>query len=340
MSDKRGHQRKSHHQRQRGAALIIVLVMVAAVSVIALGITQTMTRSQQRTGASQDRDQAVWLLLGAEEAALHLLRVQDEVRSNVDTAEEAWLSQPVTFPLPNALLTASFADRSACFNINGLVTKSDETGLTANAEAIRAFGQLVTQLGADPRAGETLASTAADFIDVNNSPEPGGAEDFTYARREVPYKTAGTLLQSVTELRAVEGWSQSIYTALAPYLCAQGGEPGPGLLNLNTLVAEDAPFLYAALGGVLSLRDMERIIEDRPPDGYADVQAFLGRQDFQSLSNPIGPEVSGRLATFASHIEFTSRVSYGEREFIMTTTIMNERGGKAKILRRQFGGVQ
>ncbi len=330
----------ANRNAQQGAALIIVLVMVAAVSVIASGLTIAMTNAQLRTGASQDRDQAVWLLLGAEEAALHLLKIQDAARPNIDTAEEPWLSQPQVLPLDDGVLTASFRDRSACFNINGLVSEEEQTGLTANAGGTKAFGQLVAQLGADARTGEVLASAAADFIDVNDFPEPGGAEDFVYSRREVPYKTAGTPLQSVTELRAVQGWSRSVYTALAPYLCALPGEPGPSVLNLNTLVVEDAPFLHDALGGVLSLGDVERLIEDRPPDGYTEVQAFLERQDFQSLSTPLGSEVASRLATFASYIEFNSRLTNGEREFVMTSEISKASGDEPRVVRRRLGGAQ
>lgn len=330
--------RPPREARQRGAALLIVLVLVATISVVALGLTNTMTRAVTRAGAAHDRDQAVWMLLGAEEAALYLLEQQDLTNPGVDTPEERWLAAPIMIPLEFGVAQGAFTDRSACFNLNGLVSALADEGITANPAAIKSFGRMLLQMGADPRSGELLASAVADFIDSDDRAEPGGAEDFVYNRKAVPYRTAGTLLKSVSEVRAIKGWGPSAYQLLAPMLCTPPGKAGNVQLNVNTMTLGDAPLLQVALGEAISLAAAERIIENRPLGGYPDVQTFLGQSAFSSLQPPLGPEVAGRLSTHASYLEFNGQVAYDRRKFEMTSMITNIKGNGPKVTNRRFGG--
>ncbi|MEM9233524.1 MAG: type II secretion system minor pseudopilin GspK, partial [Pseudomonadota bacterium] len=310
----------NRHPSQRGAALLVVLVLVASLAAVALSISTFSERTTNKVIAAQTRDQAYWALIGAERAALALLELQAQGQDGVDRPTEEWLARPFSLPVAGGSVTTRFRDRSACFNIHDLVNNSGSR-LETDYEAVKRFGNLVQDLGGTTQGGELLAVAAADFMDADGNAGPGGAEDFDYSRRDVPFLTAGTYLADVSELRAVEGWTPGLMRILGPKLCLrrQGTEAGP--LNLNTLTEEDAPLLANALDNRIPLGEAERLITQMPPDGYENVDEFLGLPALQTLNPPLDGQVAGRLGTEATYIELVSTIRIERMELVMTSVI-------------------
>lgn len=328
---------RPQEEQQKGAALLIVLLLVASLSVVALSLTEIMTRSASRAAAIAQREQAHWALLGAETAALHLLRVQSRLKVDVDTLDEQWLREPITLPIENGLITAQFRDRSNCFNINDLVSDSGAGRLETDAAAISHLAAIVAELGGDQNTGEALGSSAADFMDQDDRIGAGGAEDFTYNRGEVPYRTANTLLSDVSELRALRGWSRPFYAALRPLLCVRPDNDEFGVMNINTVSLAEAPVLRAALNNKVPLSELEQIIENRPSQGFDSLETFLLLPTFEQLDPPLSPEEAGRLGTAATLIEFNAQVRYDAQIFEMTSMIQYEGTQQYNVVSRRMG---
>lgn len=323
-------------KNQRGAALMIVLIMVASLAVVALGITQFTEKATSRAIASQSRDQAYWALMGAENAALKLLELQAQVREGVDLPTERWLAEPFVLPVEGAVITARFRDRSACFNINDLV-QQDSTSFTIDETAIERFSQLINDLGGSANSGRVLAVAAADFIDSDGNTEQGGAEDYYYSGRDVPYLTASYLLADISELRAVQGWTAGIMTSLAPWLCAIPDESDAIPVNVNTLVPSDAPILAMALEHRVPLAEADTLISRRPADGYESVEQFLNQTSLKDLTQEERDNLAGFLSTEARLIEMEARVRYDGMVFVLTSLIEKGRGDGYSVIARRFG---
>ncbi|WOI54374.1 type II secretion system minor pseudopilin GspK [Parvularcula sp. LCG005] len=327
----------SRRQDQRGAALIIVLLLVGTMSTLALALTQVMQRATLRAAASAQRDEAVWALLGAERAALLLLDQQAQLRPKVDTLDEQWLAAPITLPVEAGIITVRMRDRSACFNMNDLVNMSEGQGQVVDRLAVRRFAEMVSQLGGDQRSAEILANAVVDFIDIDDRVEPGGAEDYNYNVGEAPYRTSGTYLADLSELRAVRGWSAGTYQALAPYLCALPADPFASVINVNTLTIDDAPLLFAIFEGRISLSELQRLIEQRPPSGYESVSAFMQQPTFTNISATFEEDPSEKLSTAATYIEFSARLSYEGQAYDIVSMIAAENGADYQVVSRRFG---
>lgn len=321
---------------QRGAALLIVLMLVAAVAVIALAIVSRTERATQQIIASKARDQAYWALIGAERAALVVLETQNKIRPGIDTPEEPWLATPRTIPFEYGMMTVAFRDASVCFNIHDVIISSGDS-LETDEEAIKRFGRLLSDLGGDANSGELLAYAVADFIDSDQTPGLGGGEDFNYTRGDAPYLTAGTWLADVSEVRAVTGWTAQLTEGLSPWMCARSQEGDFGKMNLNTMTVADAPLLANALDNRIPVGEAERLIDNRPPDGYAAVQDFMDLPNFASLNPPLGTAMADRLGTEATRIEFTSIARYGDLSFELTSVIEKRTGSGYKVVSRRFG---
>lgn len=321
---------------QRGAALLMVLALLAVISAAAIGLTITTQRTFQQVAAAQARDRAAWALIGAETAALALLQAQNSLGAEADTLDEQWLAAPIPIPLAEGLLTLTFKDRSACFNVNHLLTAGDTGGYTINAEGVRRFTRWIEALGGAERTGEALALALADFMDSDQTREPGGAEDSVYDTGEAPYRTASVPLTDVSEVRAVAGWTANTYRVLAPQLCAVPGSTSFHELNVNTLTVEDAPLAFAALDGRVPLNTLERLIERRPAQGYADTSAFFGEWAFQGLTPPLTNVVRARFQVDAKLVELEATAIIGELDLTMTSTIRKQ-GREYTVIGRRLG---
>ena len=312
---------------QRGVALLIVLMLLVSVAGVAVATTALMTRAVASAGAARDRDEAVWALLGAERAALMLAE-----------ADEGVPRAPVPVQTPDGPVVVSLRS-VACVNVNALVsgqpgqyaTPKDQSGALAGPGAAR-LGALVTALGGNGPAGLRLMEAAADFIDTDDVPNTGGEEDFGYARRDVPYRTAGTLLADPSELRAVAGWDVATYRALAPYLCALPST-NPLKIDVNGLGPSDAPILAAILEDA-PMSVAERLIAQRPQGGYDDIADFTGLPAITQIRP--APAGLAELGVKPELLELVARAERGGRTVTMTSRLYESAKGW-RVIRREFG---
>ncbi|NNU17106.1 type II secretion system minor pseudopilin GspK [Parvularcula sp. ZS-1/3] len=318
-------------EKQKGVALLTVLLLVATIAVLAVAMTEIMTRSLGRAAAGEARDQGFWALAGLEAAAIGYLEEQGEA---IDQPVSPLFQQPVVLPFEGGTATISFSERSNCFNVNDLVARSeDEGGYVTDQAAGGRFADLVEAVGGSRNAGQQLAARIADFIDADDDPNASSQDDYDYRRREVPYRTASTLLASVSELRAISGFSRDVYRPLAGYLCALPTDEVQ-MLNVNTLTPEDAPLLKAAAGDALTMSGAMQIIAQRSPAGYDDVSAFLEQPLLAGRDLP--SDMSTMLTTKSNHIEMEIVVQTAAGRLRQVSRI-SRADGEPIVIERRIG---
>ena len=270
--------RRAH---QEGAALLTVLLLTATLAVLAVAMTEVVTRALARASAAAARDQAFWALYGLESAALDYLERQG---AEIDRPDAPLFAAPVVLPFEGGRATITFRERSNCFNVNDLVDFGGD-GTVADEAAAARFAALVTALGGNRSGGQQLAARITDFIDDDRRAQAGGAEDYDYARHEVPYRTPGSILVSPSEMRAIAGFSRDVYRSLLPYLCTPPLD-GPQVLNVNTLTPAHAPLLAAVTDNAVNPALAARVIAQRPEAGYDEAADFLAHPLLQGVDLP------------------------------------------------------
>lgn len=315
---------------ERGAALLTVLLLTATLAVLAVGMTELMTRSLRRASASEARDQAFWATAGLEWAAIDYLRRQGE---NVDVPAAPLFREPVVLPFEGGFASISFAEESNCFNVNDLLARGDDGEWVADEAAAERFAALIESLGGTRTGGLQLAARIADFADTDERPQAGGADDYDYRRRPVPYRTTRGLLASVSELRAISGYSRDVYRQLLPYLCALPTDE-PQLLNVNTMTIDDAPLLKAAAGDALTLAGVAQLISMRTPAGYEDVSAFMEQPLLAGADLP--NDFAGLLTTKSEHLtmEIVLEAPVGR---LRQVSRVYRAGGEPRVVERVLG---
>ena len=124
-----------------------------------------------------------------------------------------------------------------------------------------------------------LTDAVIDFIDRNDVPRPDGAEAEAYRNLMPAYRPSNRSLASVSELRAVKGFTPEIYQALAPWVSVWPSDSSK--LNIHT-----APItLLRSLNTddqlePLPLFDAQRLSELRSAGEFSDLDTFLADPAF------------------------------------------------------------
>lgn len=106
-------------KQQQGVALIVVMMVVALVVIIASSMSSRLQLQLQRQLNIQQRQQMLYLALGAEEFGRRTLKKSLEGKDTVNLGQP-WAQEGATFPIEQATLTGRISDLQACFNLNSL----------------------------------------------------------------------------------------------------------------------------------------------------------------------------------------------------------------------------
>lgn len=248
--------------QEQGAALINVLVLVGVLAALSTSLFDRL-----RLARHLDATRA-----GLEAARGAALAGETMILARLPPASEMPVLPQRTFALPTPAgpTTVTLSPGGNCFNLNSVAMGPPGRTLTRPL-GTEQLAALLGLLDVPQAEAQRIAAATADWVDVDQQPGSGGAEDPAYARAATPYRTAGTLLAETSEWRAVAGVTPAIFARTAPHLCALP-EAELSRPNLNSLAAADAPVL-AAIAGV-PLAAARDIIAARPAGGWRDVAAF------------------------------------------------------------------
>ena len=311
---------------ERGMALLTVLLLVAVMA----ALIDDVRFALRRAANAETTAQAQWYALGAEDLArIEIARLTRADPQRTPLTPQ-WNGRPLTFPIEEGAIQATLSDGQACFNLNSLVDGEGE-GLIARPQGAAQFSTLARTLGVG--AGATLAAAATDWIDSDQTPVAGGAEDGAYAGGQRPYRTSGTLLAEVSELRAVRGFDAATYATLRPHLCAL---PTTDLspINVNTLTEAQAPLLVMLSGGALSEAAARQVVARRPAAGWVDTNAFWAEPLMAAISpsDALYDQVTVRTRYFA----LESRVTYADAEAVSTALLEAPLAGPVRTVNRRW----
>ncbi len=258
---------------EQGAALLSILLLVAILSVIAATTLDRVILSTKLAGNGQSMRQARALAFAAEDIALARIADLRGANATQTTLAGGWLGEPRRFQLPGGTVTATLRDGGNCFNLNSLVQES-EGKLLVNPVGRDQFISLMTVLAIPENVARTVASSAVDWADSDNSPQPGGAEDGDYQAAPTPYLPANRPFAHKSELLAVKSVAGPVYAKLSPFICAlPKAQLSP--INVNTLLAEQAPLLSMLFpSGGMTANNARSYLAKRPAGGYGSLVRF------------------------------------------------------------------
>ena len=320
-----------HARSDRGTALVTVMLLVSVMAAGAAITFDALGLSVKRTTAQRVFGQARYYALGGEQ--LVLAAAEKMYKADIKLMEP----QAVTYAIEGGQIDGLITDASNCFNINSLVQLSDRGAYQVQPVYADQYSRLLMHLGLAEREAQRLTSTLVDWIDSDSRPLPGGAEDYDYSNRGIPYRAANTLVSDLSELTLVQGYTDEIVTLVTQYLCADD-RTGMTVLNVNTLTVADAPLLAAIIGGDFSVAAAADLIVARPARGYKHIADFYFERTFEGRTI----EQAVRAQTAVKPQRFTSRirVRFHHGISLLASDIRMDADGRARLVRHQFGVFQ
>ena len=193
----------------------------------------------------------------------------------------------------------------------------------AEPAQIKVLQRLLESLELKP----VLAQAIADWIDPDPDPQfPDGAEDSDYMVLNPAYLAANRPFLSVSELRLVKGVDREAYDKLAPVVCAL---PPGAPLNVNTA---QAPVLAALGEDGPKPADLERLLEERPEEGYKNVDDFLNAAKLTTVEAP----VKALLGVGSQYFLLRAEARVGDGRAMLYSMLYRDQNS-VRVLRRSFG---
>lgn len=356
-------------KQQQGVALIAVLMVVALVVVIAVGMSGRLQLQLQRQLNLQDRQQALWLALGAEEFSRSLLKRTAVGKDTVNLSQE-WAAQGATFPVEQGSISGKITDLQSCFNLNALQKAQDPVqpggerdqnrdqepgqdqqqagnedkektpapnakGVIPQTPAQQSFQRLLEQSATElSMPAEYLVARLTDWLDADtNLQSAGGAEENDYAALEFPYYTANSLMVSKSELRVLLDMTAADYALVAPLVCVI---PQQHLLqmNVNTMTEQQAALLSGLIPG-LSEEDAQALIAGRPEKGYENIDQFFASSQLSGLQ--LSNESKALFSVTSSYFQAELTVQLADSSFKLTS-VLKVNDNQVQVVARRFGG--
>lgn len=317
---------------ERGAALITVLVMLSVMAVLAIVATEAANMGLRRTANQTQLTQARLYAMGAESFAA--VKLAELARSQARVDQSEWQGRVFTFALDEGEMSVILKDGANCFNLNALVEDVGDERYVPSARGGVQFARLLDLLRIPSGEGGGLTVPLTDWIDSDEEPGPGGAEDLSYGDERAPYRAGNGLIADISEVRGVRGFNDEIVARLAPYVCVR---PFADLvrLNPNTLTDAQAPLLSTVIGPDLPVSAARQLIASRPFGGWESLDDFFAQPALASIE--LDELTRAQFVLTSRYFVIAVRASH--RDVRESELALLDMQGGARVVRRVFGAA-
>jgi len=289
---------------ERGLALIIAMLVAALAATVAISLASAQAQWSSQVAQRRDRVQAQSVALAGVQWARQILDADDRATS-IDHLGEPWaLPLPAT-PVENGSVEGRIVDAQSLLNANNLADAANQ------AVERKRFERLFDALRLSP----ALLAAIVDWVDADDVPEPGGAEDAWYRSAAQPALAPNMPALRAQELAGVRGMTASTLQSLTRYVTTL---PGYTPLNVNTASAE---VLAASISNI-------------EPGAFAALIASRAAQPFASAADfrerlPTGASIGAEASYTVKSKYFLVFVRARQGDTLAQAHALIERGGGA-----------
>ncbi|CAH0532343.1 hypothetical protein VST7929_00161 [Vibrio stylophorae] len=331
------HHLKSLTGKQGGVALVMVLLILAIMTTLAATMSKRLWQHFYRAEALNTQQQAYWYGLGVEQLAIAILK-KDIADNEVVNLSQNWARGEQTFPIDEATTVGKITDMQRCLNVNALAVANEGDGVN-RPYLVEVLQRTLEQAQIEPYQAETVADSVWEYLDLDDAVQSAfGAEDSYYAGQNPGYLTANGVIADISELRAIQGVTPKMMGQITPLLCALPDTRW--LLNINTITADQAPILAALLYPSISLSQVQQLIEQRPYDGWSDLDSFWLEPALSGLDDATKDRAVNYLTTTSHYFELDAEIQLEPARVRERALLKRNADDQFEVVRRRYGGVR
>ena len=242
---------------QRGLALIIAMLIAALAAAVAVSVATAQSQWLAQVDHRRDQVEAQSIAMAGVQWARAIVEADPR---GIDHLGEPWaLPLPAT-PVENGEVEGRIVDAQAMLNVNDLASAQHGT------LERRRFARLFATLGLP----DTTLASIVDWVDADDAPQQGGAEDAWYLGEADASLAANAPATRIEELALVRGMTPPVLARIARLVT---GLPPDTPVNVNTAPPE---VLAALLEGIES-GALAALVASRTEHPFASPDDFRGR---------------------------------------------------------------
>ena len=246
---------------KRGFVLISTLALIVILSFIILILSRTINTDTLRTTLFATSLEKRIEIINYESFLVDTLIDNSLLNRNLLLAESE-LNFTIQSKFPD--LSIALEDYSTCFNLNSLVKPFQNINVK-NEEHGKLFTNLLTLSEIDKNLHNELLDRIYDSLDDDSLPETFGAEDLYYISNGNLSLNPDQLYFHKSQIKNVEMLDGESLSRIYSDLCAV---PTTDIeFNVNSLQGSNTK-VFLALFPDINLNDIEKIILNRPLNGY------------------------------------------------------------------------
>ncbi len=312
-------------RKNQGMAMLMALVMVAIASSLAAYIWYESQLSIARIYNIKQTYQAKHYSQGLLLWASDILREdynQDGPQS--DNNNDAWLQGIQGMPVEDAILSGTLTGLDGKFNVNNLVLNGE-----VSEKHLQYFRRLLSTLEMDL----TIADKIIDWIDVDQIPQPNGAEDFIYMAKSPAYKTGSKHFQHIRELALLDGLSVEDYQRLLAYVTVLPVIGQATKMNINTM----SPPLLKALHHQIT-NEMALQINQNNAANFTTMNDFFGYKSVQYIlfDSSIRNDIRVLADVKTLWLQAAATIQMEQQLFQMYALLRRNLSGDARVIYRSL----
>lgn len=307
---------------KRGIALLMTLIVVGLMSASVVSFVRLVNIDAKLSENTYHYAQAEILARAGLKGAMTILAMDD---ADVDALDDSWADFRTYSALAQSLFeeggfTGTIEDLAGRLDVNALITNQNLKDIPRN-EVLR---RLLTHLELDPAA---LIPPILDWLDSNDDPEFGGAEDSYYQGLENPYRCANGRLYSFGQLSLIKGLTSEILygteeqTALRSVLTVYSDS---GKININT-VGKD---LLMSLDEEITDAVAQEIIDYRAEESFEKLDQL---RNITSLTPEARARIIGLLSVTSSYF-YIQVEGYFRESRVAVTAVVQRTSGNVKLI--------
>ena len=253
---------------KRGFVLISTLALIVILSFLVLVLSRTIYSDTLKTTIYANSIEKRIEIINYESFLVDLLIDNSVLNRNLNLAE-----QEINFSIQKKFpqLTLSLTDYSTCFNINSLVKPFQNINVK-NEENGDLFINLLKLSDIDRSIHSELLDRLYDALDNDSLPETYGAEDLFYISNDNLSLNPDQLFIHKSQIKNLALLNKNDLSRIYNDICAI---PSTELkFNVNSLDLMTAK-VFLSLFSELTLNDIERILLNKPVNGYTTFKNFI-----------------------------------------------------------------
>ncbi len=297
---------------EKGFALLLSLLIVFLLVVMIFEADYQIRADLRAAGNFRDDLKAYYLARSGVSAGQALLKDDAVNSSKYDGSDEFWAFPIPDYPLGDGLLSGTIVDEERKINLNKLLVQ----GKTVDPARKEQLERLFELLELNPE----LVDAIVDWVDPDEQPLPYGAESPTYQSREPAYAAKNGKMETLRELRMVQGITGDIYEKIAPYLTVYDTAG----INVNTADR----FVFQSFDEGFDETEARRLTEARPFETAQGFKDLLPEEVKAKMTK------DGRLQWFTTGSHFFTIQSIGQVNDTrkVATAVVHRQGSRTTLL--------